>query len=119
MPYKYFYDDDRGPAYDRFAAFQAVNFAGTPLENYLPTWGLQAIFSMQIGLEALRRVADQGLELTAENAAEALADLQDWDTGGFFGVNVSMVDNKIGTGRVYSYSTESLLFTPTSDWFTV
>ncbi|MEM8633254.1 MAG: ABC transporter substrate-binding protein [Pseudomonadota bacterium] len=119
MPYKYFYDDDRGPAYDRFAAFQAVNFAGTPLENYLPTWGLQAIFSMQIGLEALRRVADQGLELTAENAAEALVDLQDWDTGGFFGVNVSMVDNKIGTGRVYSYSTESLLFTPTSDWFTV
>ncbi|MEM1362607.1 MAG: ABC transporter substrate-binding protein [Pseudomonadota bacterium] len=119
MPYRYFYDPDRGEAYDRFAAFQAANFAGTPLENYMPTWGLQAIFSMTIGLEALRRVADQGLELTADNAAEALAGLQNWDTGGFFGTNVSMVDNKIGTGRVYAYSTESRLFSPTSDWFTV
>jgi branched-chain amino acid transport system substrate-binding protein len=119
MPYRYFYDEDRGPAYERFAAFQAANFAGTPLQNYMPTWGLLAFFCMQIGLEALRRVADQGLELTADNAAEALSDIQDWDTGGFFGINVSMVDNKIGTGRVYSYSAEKRLFTPTSDWFTV
>ncbi len=119
MPYRYFYDADRGPAYDRFAAFQAENFAGTPLENYMPTWGLQALFSMQIGLEALRRVSDQGMELTADNAAEALSSIQDWDTGGFFGTNVSMVDNKIGTGRVYSYSAENRLFNPTSDWFTV
>ena len=119
MPYRYFYDEERGPAYERFATFQAANFTGTPLENYLPTWGIQALFSMQIGLEALRRVSDQGLELTADNAAEALSSLQDWDTGGFFGTNVSMVNNKIGTGRVYSYSADSRLFTPTSDWFTV
>ncbi|MCC5993492.1 MAG: ABC transporter substrate-binding protein [Rhodobacteraceae bacterium] len=119
MPYKYFYDPERGPVYERFAAFQKTAFAGTPLENYMPTWGIQALFSLTIGIEALRRVADKGLELTADNAAEALSELQDWDTGGFFGVPVSMVDNKIGTGRVYQYSAETRLFTPTSDWFTV
>jgi branched-chain amino acid transport system substrate-binding protein len=119
MPYKYFYDPERGPAYERFAAFQKEAFAGSPLENYMPTWGLQALFSLQIGLEALRRVADKGLELTADNAAEALAELQDWDTGGFFGKPVSMIGNKIGTGRVYQYSAETKLFSPTSDWFTV
>ncbi len=119
MPYKYFYDPERGPTYERFAAFQKQAFAGTPLEDYMPTWGLQALFSLQIGVEALRRVADKGLDLTADNAAEALAELQDWDTGGFFGTPVSMVNNKIGTGRVYQYSAETRLFTPTSDWFTV
>lgn len=119
MPYKYFYDPERGPVYERYAAFQKTAFAGTPLENYMPTWGIQALFSLTIGVEALRKVAEKGLELTADNAAEALSELQDWDTGGFFGVPVSMVDNKIGTGRVYQYSAETRLFTPTSDWFTV
>ncbi|MDD7972594.1 ABC transporter substrate-binding protein [Roseinatronobacter alkalisoli] len=119
MPYRYFYDPERGPAYERFAAFQKTAFVGTPLENYLPTWGIQALFSLTIGVEALRRVADKGLELTADNAAEALSDLRDWDTGGFFGVPVSMVNNKIGTGRVYRYSAETQLFGPSSDWFTV
>ena len=118
MPYKYFYDADRGPLYDRFAAFQKSAFAGSPLENYMPTWGLQALFSLTIGVEALRRVAAKGLELTADNAAEALSELQDWDSG-YFGVNVSMQNNKIGTGRVYRYAADTKLFTPTSEWFTV
>jgi branched-chain amino acid transport system substrate-binding protein len=29
---------------------------------------------------------------------------------------VSMTNNKIGTGRVYEYSPETKLFTPSSDW---
>lgn len=119
MPYRYFYEPDPGPRYQRYAAFQKANFAGTPLENYMPTWGLQALFSLEVGVEALRRAADAGLELTADNAAEALATITDWDTGGFFGPNVSMIGNKIGTGRVYAYAAETKLFTPTSDWFTV
>lgn len=118
MPYKYFYDPERGALYERFAGFQKAAFAGTPLENYMPTWGLQALFSLTIGVEALRKVVEKGLELTADNAAEALAELQDWDSG-YFGVNVSMQANKIGTGRVYRYSAETKLFTPTSEWFTV
>jgi len=74
---------------------------------------------MELGLTALRRVHEEGKELTADNAAEALASIQDWDSGGFFGVPVSMEGNKIGTGRVYRYAAETNLYTPASDWFTV
>ena len=119
MPYRYSYDAADAPRYQRYAAFQKTAFAGTPLENYMPTWGIQSLCSLELGIEALRRVANKGLELTADNAAEELAGIQDWDSGGFFGPKVSMVNNKIGTGRVYAYSAESGLFTPTSDWLTV
>ena len=30
-----------------------------------------------------------------------------------------MKDNKIGTGRVYTYEASTGLFQPSSDWFTV
>ena len=40
-------------------------------------------------------------------------------SGGFFGGPVSMVNNAIGTGRVYGYDPESGLFNPKSDWLTV
>ena len=119
MPYRYSYDQADAPRYQRYAAFQKKAFAGTPLENYMPTWGLQSLCSLELGIEALRRVANKGMELTADNAAEELAGITDWDSGGFFGPKVSMNNNKIGTGRVYSYSTETKLFEPTSDWFTV
>jgi branched-chain amino acid transport system substrate-binding protein len=119
MPYRYFYDPERGPVYERFAAYQKKAFAGSPLENYMTTWGLQTLLSLQIGVDALRRVADKGLELTADHAAEELAAIIDWDSGGYFGTPVSMVNNKIGTGRVYRFDAETRLFNPTSDWFTV
>mgnify|MGYP003668971768 CR=1 FL=1 len=111
MPYRY--------SYQRYAAFQKKAFAGTPLENYLPTWGLQSLVSLNLGIEALRRVANKGEEITAARAAEELAGIKDFDTGGFFGGPISMENNKIGTGRVYTYKAETGLFDPTSDWFTV
>ncbi|WP_239995073.1 ABC transporter substrate-binding protein [Rhodosalinus sediminis] len=119
MPYRYSYDAETAPRYARYAEYQKANFAGTPLETYLPTWGLQSLCAMELGLTALRRVHEEGKELTADNAAEALASIQDWDSGGFFGVPVSMEGNKIGTGRVYRYAAETNLYTPASDWFTV
>ncbi|MFP4326696.1 MAG: ABC transporter substrate-binding protein [Paracoccaceae bacterium] len=119
MPYRYSYDDENAPRYARYAEYQKANFAGTPLEDYMPTWGLQSLCAMELGVIALRQVAEAGKELTAENAAEALASIQDWESGGFFGTPVSMKGNKIGTGRVYRYSAETRLFTPASEWFTV
>jgi branched-chain amino acid transport system substrate-binding protein len=67
----------------------------------------------------LRDTAEAGHELTADNLAETLAGISDWDTGGFFGGPISMVNNAIGTGRVYAYDPESGLFNPTSDWLSV
>ena len=119
MPYRYFYDRDDAPRYQQFAELSKELFAGTPIENYMSTWALQTMCALEIAIKAMRDTAEAGRELTPDNLAEALSEISEWDTGGFFGGPVSMVDNKIGTGRVYQYSAESGLFTPNSDWFTV
>ncbi|QBK29131.1 ABC transporter substrate-binding protein [Roseitalea porphyridii] len=119
MPYRYFYDREDAPRYQTFAAMASEMFAGTPLENYMSTWALQTMCALDIAIKALRDTAEAGQELTADNLSAALSGISDWDTGGFFGGPVTMENNKIGTGRVYQYSAESRLFTPTSDWFTV
>ena len=92
--------------------------AGTPLENYFPTWGIQAFASLELLTIALRRNAEMGKAMSADNIAAALATIKDVDLGGYFGPNVSIENNKVGVGRVYQYSAESKLFTPTSDWLT-
>ncbi len=119
MPYRYFYDRTDAPRYETFATLSKEMFAGTPLENYMPTWTIQTMCAIEIAVRALRDTAEKGLELTADNAAESLAAITDWDTGGYFGGPVSIAGGKIGTGRVYTYGAESGLFTPSSDWFTV
>ena len=119
MPYRYFWDRAEAPRYQKYAEYSKAMFAGTPLENYMSTWSLQTMCGLEIAMKAFRDTAEKGLELTADNIAETLSGISDWDTGGFFGGPVSMVNNAIGTGRVYAYDTASGLFNPTSDWFTV
>lgn len=119
MPYRYFWDQADAPRYQKYAEYSKAMFAGTPLENYMSTWALQTMCGLEIAMKAFRDTAEKGLELTPDNIAETLAGISDWDTGGFFGGPVSMVNNAIGTGRVYAYDTASGLFNPTSDWFTV
>ncbi|WP_370393545.1 ABC transporter substrate-binding protein [Cognatishimia sp.] len=119
MPYRYSYDTENAPRLQQIAAISKVALAGTPLENYFPTWGIQAFASLDILTIALRRNAEMGKAPTADNLAAALATIKDVDLGGYFGTNISVENNKVGTGRVYQYSAESRLFTPTSDWLTV
>lgn len=119
MPYRYFWDRAEAPRYEVYAGLSKQLFAGTPLENYMSTWALQTMCGLEITMKTLRDTASKGLELTADNLAETLAGISDWDSGGFFGGPVSMVNNAIGTGRVYAYDPESGLFNPTSDWLSV
>ena len=116
MPYRYFYDREGAPRYEQYAALSKEMFAGTPLENYMSTWAIQTMCGLELAMKALRDTAEAGKELTADNVAESLSGIKDWDSGGFFGGPVSMENNKIGTGPVYEYSPESGLFTPVSDW---
>ena len=119
MPYRYSYDREGAPRYEKYAALSKEMFAGTPLENYMSTWALQTMCSLELAVKAFRDTAEAGKELTPDNTAETLSGITDWDSGGFFGGPVSMVRNKIGTGRVYTYDAESGLFTPSSDWLSV
>lgn len=119
MPYRYFWDQAEAPRYQQYAALSKEMFAGTPLENYMSTWALQTMCGLEIAVKALRDTAEKGMELTADNVAETLSGISDWDSGGFFGSNVTMQNNAIGTGRVYAYDPESGLFNPKSDWLSV
>ncbi|QBF33055.1 ABC transporter substrate-binding protein [Thalassococcus sp. S3] len=119
MPYRYFYDREGAPRYETYAALSKEMFAGTPMENYMSTWALQTMCGLELAVKAFRDTAEAGNELTADNVAETLSAISDWDSGGFFGGPVTMENNAIGTGRVYSYSAETKLFTPTSDWLSV
>ncbi len=119
MPYRYFYDRADAPRYETFATLSKEMFVGTPLENYMPTWTIQTMCAIEIAVRALRDTAEKGLELTADNTAESLNAISDWDMGGYFGGPVSVEGGKIGTGRVYTYGAENGLFTPSSDWFNV
>ena len=118
MPYRYSYDNTDAPRYQAYAAFAKKAFKGTALENYMPTWGLQGLCAIELALDAMRATAEADKPLTADNLAEAISNIKDWDSGGFFGPKVSMNNNKMGVGRVYTYSAESKLFTPSSDWLT-
>lgn len=118
MPYRYSYDTEDAPRLQQIKAISKVALAGTPLENYFPTWGIQAFASLELLTIALRRNAEMGKAMSADNIAAALATIKDVDLGGYFGPNVSIENNKVGVGRVYQYSAESKLFTPTSDWLT-
>ncbi len=119
MPYRYFYDNADAPRYQTYAEMTKAMFAGTPLENYLSTWALQTMCGLEIAMKAFRDTAEAGKEMTADNIAESLGAIKDWDSGGFFGGPVSMENHAIGTGRVYTYDPESGLFTPKSDWLSV
>jgi branched-chain amino acid transport system substrate-binding protein len=120
MPYRYSYDQENAPRLQQIAELSKKVLAGTPLENYMPTWGLQAFASLEILTIAMRRNAEMGKEMhNADNLAAALATVKDVDLGGYYGPNISVENNKVGVGRVYEYSTESNLFNQVSDWLTV
>ena len=119
MPFRYFYEAAEAPRYQEFAAFMAENFVGTPLERYMPTWGIQSLCALDMIAAALTRTVEADLPLTPDNAVASLQEIRDWDSGGYFGGPVSVDNHKIGTGRVYSYDAESRLFTPSSDWLSV
>lgn len=116
MPYRYFYDRADAPRYEKFAELSKEMFAGSLLENYMPTWTIQTLCAIELAVAALRATAEKDQPLTADNTAASLSEIKDFDMGGYFGGPVTMENNKIGTGRVYQYSAESGLFTPTSDW---
>jgi branched-chain amino acid transport system substrate-binding protein len=99
MPYRYFWDQAEAPRYQKYAEYSKAMFVGTPLENYMSTWAIQTMCGLEIAMKAFRDTAEKGLELTPDNIAETLAGISDWDTGGFFGGPVSMVNNAIGGKR--------------------
>ena len=56
-------------------------------------------------------------ELTGPNMKAALESINKWDTGGIFGVPISMKTHAIPVGRTYLVTGKSI--EPASDWITI
>ena len=49
----------------------------------------------------------------------ALESIANWDTGGIFGVPVSLKGHSIPVGRVYRANAQAKTIEPASDWITI
>ncbi len=117
MPYRYFYDQENAPFYQEMAAYKKSvnpNFPG-----YVVTWELEGRLNLELWKLCMNRVLEADKPVTPDNLMAELGNIRNWDSGGFFGRPVDIVDHKIGQGRVYRYSADSKLFTPVSDWIQV
>ena len=117
MPYRYFYDQENAPFYQQLGAYKkSVN---PDFPGYVVTWELEGRLNLELWKLCMNRVIEADKPVTPDNLMAELRAIDNWDSGGFFGRPVNVVDHKIGQGRVYRYSADSKLFTPVSDWIQV
>lgn len=117
MPYRYFYDQEDAPFYRQLGDFKKSINPDFP--GYVVTWELEARLNLELWKLCMTRVIEADQPVTPDNLMAALRSIENWDSGGFFGRPVDVVNHKIGQGRVYRYSAESKFFTPVSDWIQV
>lgn len=117
MPYRYFYDQEDAPFYRELAAYKKSINPDFP--GYVVTWELEGRLNLELWKLCMNRVIEADKPVTPDNLMAELRGIDNWDSGGFFGRPVDVVDHKIGQGRVYRYSADTKLFTPVSDWIQV
>ncbi|MCH8532490.1 MAG: ABC transporter substrate-binding protein [Saccharospirillum sp.] len=117
MPYRYFYDQEDAPYYRELAEFKRNNVPN--FSGYVTAWELEGRLNLELWKLCMERVIEADKEVTPDNLMAELASIRNWDSGGFFGRPVDVVDNKIGQGRVYRYNASNKLYEPASDWITV
>lgn len=114
MPYRYFYEAAESPAYQEFAAFSKQKY-GDDFPGYVTTWSIQGLATLALIEKVFTDVTEADLEPTPENLMATLGKVKDWDSGGYFGLPVTMDNNAINQARVYEYSAEKSLFLPVTD----
>ncbi|MFN3524919.1 MAG: ABC transporter substrate-binding protein [Paracoccus sp. (in: a-proteobacteria)] len=107
MPYNYYYDDEGGPMLDYIRSVRS---------EYQSTAYMQGFASAMLLTEAARRTLEAGEELTGPNMKAALDSIEDFDTGGVFGVPISVTGNSVPVGRIYTFNAETDRMEPASDW---
>jgi branched-chain amino acid transport system substrate-binding protein len=113
MPYRYSFEPGKTAA---FAAMEEVGSKkpGSPWRTlfYTNGWMTASIFD-----QVISRTLAAKKELTGPNMKAALESISKWDTGGIFGVPVSLKTHSIPVGRVYLVTGKSI--EPNSDWITI
>tara|TARA_R110002074_G_scaffold371234_1_gene546297 strand:- start:1028 stop:2236 length:1209 start_codon:yes stop_codon:yes gene_type:complete len=113
MPYNYYDSDEGGPMLD---ALRAQAEKSDPDAGYRPTGYMQGWFNAMVWTEVIKRTLDAGKELNAENMAESLASIKDWDTGGIIGIPVTVQDMSFPVGRIWRVNAKEARYEPVSGW---
>ncbi|MFW5824181.1 MAG: ABC transporter substrate-binding protein [Marinobacter sp.] len=113
MPYNYYDSEESGPMLD---ALRAQAEKSDPDAGYRPTGYMQGWFNAMVWTEVIKRTLDAGKELTGDNMAEALASIEDWDTGGIIGIPVTVKNMSFPVGRIWRVNASEGRYEPVSDW---
>jgi branched-chain amino acid transport system substrate-binding protein len=115
MPYRYSFDHVRTPAFTEMEAFGSRK-PNNPWQTmfYTHGWLVGTIFS-----EVMDRTLKAKKELTGPNMKAALESIEKFDTGGIFGVPISMKNHSIPVGRVYKVDVAGRNVVADSDWITI
>ena len=77
---------------------------------------MQGFVTANLMSEAVKRTLEASKELTGANLKASLNTIKDFDTGGIFGVPVSIPGNSVPVGRIYRYDAKQKQMVPASDW---
>lgn len=113
MPYRYSFDAQKTPTMEQIREVGSRK-PNNPWQTtfYTQGWLVGMIFEQVIG-----RTLAAKKELTGPNMKAALESIAKWDTGGIFGVPISMKTHSIPVGRVYLVKGTTI--EPNSDWITI
>jgi branched-chain amino acid transport system substrate-binding protein len=115
MPYRYVFDAQKTPTMELIREVGAKK-QGNAWQTlfYTHGWLVGMIFDEIIGRTLAARKP-----LTGPNMKAALESIVNWDTGGIFGVPVSLRSHSIPVGRVYRVMPSKQTIDPVSDWITI
>jgi branched-chain amino acid transport system substrate-binding protein len=113
MPYRYSFDSEKTPT------MELIREVGSRKPNnpwqttfYTQGWLVGMLFE-----QIITRTLNAKKELNGPNMKVALESIDKWDTGGVFGVPISLKTHSIPTGRVYIVKGTTI--EPISDWITI
>jgi branched-chain amino acid transport system substrate-binding protein len=108
VPYRYHYDKDgSGPMLDRIRQMRP---------EYQSLAYMQGFVTAMLMSEAVKRTLEAGKELTGQNLKASLNGIKDFDTGGIFGVPISIPGNSVPVGRIHRFDAKAKQMVPASDW---
>lgn len=108
MPYRYYYDTEgQSPMLEKIRQMRP---------EYQSTGYLQGFVTALLMCEAVKRTLAAGKELTGANLKAGLNSIKDFDTGGLFGVPISIPGNSVPVGRIYAFDGQAKQMKPASDW---
>ena len=110
MPYRYYYDTEKAPMLEKIRQMRP---------EYQSTGYMQGFVTAMLMTEVVKRTLDAGKELNGQNLKASLNTIKDFDTGGIFGVPISIPGNSVPVGRIYRYDAKQKQMLPASDWIRV